>query len=616
MYSDFLTPLEISLKTTITATIITFCLGVLTAWWMRGYQGQAKSILETIFTAPLVLPPTVVGFLLLLALGRNGWIGQLLDLVGIRVVFTWYATVIAGTVVAFPLMYKFALGGFEQVDDNLIDCARTLGASEKTIFWQIILPLAKPSLITGTLLAFARALGEFGATLMLAGSIPGKTQTIPMAIYLAAESGAMNQALGLVLVLLTISLGILLAISYENRRKNPKRQPNRTSSQHPLWRKSHRGRSTKKNNHPTTSNHSVYLVVNIQKQLPDFLLDIAFEIDISQNPLGILGVSGAGKTTLLRCIAGLATPDRGVIMLNHQILFDSVKGINLPPQEREVGLVWQDYALFPHLTVGENIAFGMASNQSNLIVESEIDRQLQQVELGAMKHRLPQQLSGGEKQRVALARAFASEPQLTLLDEPCSALDTDLKVRLLQLLHQRLSSYQGLTLYVTHNLREAYDLCPQLLVIDGGKAIAFGERQTIFNYPPNLPTARLIGCQNFSLAKRITPQKIQALDWQCSLQVEHPIPPTLAHIAIHPHHLSFVEGAEGVNIFPVWLTNFRELTDRMMLNLKLHSAPRNLQDYHLITEVNLAEWQELQQLGTPWYLQLDPGRIIFLNQQS
>jgi molybdate transport system permease protein len=310
MYSDFLTPLEISLKTTITATIITFCLGVLTAWWMRGYQGQAKSILETIFTAPLVLPPTVVGFLLLLSLGRNGWIGQLLDLGGIRVVFTWYATVIAGTVVAFPLMYKFALGGFEQVDDNLIDCARTLGASEKTIFWQIILPLAKPSLITGTLLAFARALGEFGATLMLAGSIPGKTQTIPMAIYLAAESGAMNQALGLVLVLLTISLGILLAISYENKRKNPKRQPNRTSSQHPLWRKSHRGRSAKKNTPPTTSNHSVYLVVNIQKQLPDFLLDIAFEIDISQNPLGILGVSGAGKTTLLRCIAGLATPDR------------------------------------------------------------------------------------------------------------------------------------------------------------------------------------------------------------------------------------------------------------------------------------------------------------------
>jgi molybdate transport system permease protein len=410
-------------------------------------------------------------------------------------------------------------------------------------------------------------------------------------------------------------LGILLGIGYENKRNNPKHQLNRTSLQHLLSQKRYRGRSTEKNRPPTASNHSAYLVVNIQKQLPDFLLDIAFEIDISQNPLGILGVSGAGKTTLLRCITGLTTPDRGVIMLNQKILFDSVKGINLPPQEREVGLVWQDYALFPHLTVGENIAFGMASNQSNSIVESEIDRQLQQVELGTMKQRIPQQLSGGEKQRVALARAFASEPQLTLLDEPCSALDTDLKVRLLQLLRQRLGSYHGFTLYVTHNLREAYDLCPQLLVIDRGKAIAFGERQTIFNYPPNLPTARLIGCQNFSLAKVIAPQTIQALDWQCSLQGSQQIPPTLAQIAIHPHHLRFVEDTKGVNIFPVWLTSFRELTDRIILNLKLHAAPRNLQDYHLITEVDLVKWQELQHLGMPWYLQLDPGRIILMSSE-
>jgi molybdate transport system permease protein len=123
---------------------------------------------------------------------------------------------------------------------------------------------------------------------------------------------------------------------------------------------------------------------------------------------------------------------------------------------------------------------------------------------------------------------LASKPQLTLLDETYSALDTNLKVRLLQLLRQRLSSYRGLTLYVTHDLQEAYDLCPQLLVIDRGQAIAFNSKQTIFNYPPNLQTARLIGCQNFSLAQTITDQKIKALDWQCSLQVEQPIPPTLS----------------------------------------------------------------------------------------
>jgi molybdate transport system permease protein len=597
MYSDFLIPLEISLKTTISATVITFCLGIIAAWWMSGYQGKGKSILETVFTAPLVLPPTVVGFLLLLTLGKNGWIGQFLDTVGIRVVFTWYATVIAATVVAFPLMYKSALSAFKQVDDNLIACARTLGASETTIFWQIILPLAKPGLLTGTLLAFARALGEFGATLMLAGSIPGKTQTIPIAIYLAAQSGAMDRAIGLVLILLAISFGIMLGINYENKQKSN------------YLRQSYRGRSAKKNEKPSAD---IHLEVNIQKQLPNFLLNIAFQIDGTQNPVGILGVSGAGKTTLLRCIAGLETPDRGVILLNHKILFDSAKGINLPPQERAVSLVWQDYALFPHLTVGENIAFGMSAHQSSSLVEQEIDRQLKQVELVTIKQRLTQQLSGGEKQRVALARALASKPQLTLLDETFSALDTNLKERLLQLLRQRLQSYGGLTLYVTHNLQEAYDLCPQLLVIDRGKAIAFNSKQTIFNYPPNLQTARLIGCQNFSQAKAITPQKIKAVEWQCVLQIEQPIPATLSHIGIHAHHLRFVESAEGVNIFPVWLTGFRELSDRVMLNLKLHSAPDYRQDYHLSTEVDLAKWQQLQQLATPWYLQLAPARIFLL----
>ena len=407
MYPDLLSPIAISLKTAITATIITFCLGTMTAWWMSRYRGKGRNIIETILTAPLVLPPTVVGFLLLLSFGKNGWLGQLLNMVGIRIVFTWYATVIAATVVAFPLMYKSAYSAFEQIDRNLIDCARTLGAKESTIFWRIIFPLAKPGLVAGTLLAFARALGEFGATLMLAGSIPGKTQTIPIAIYLAAESGEMDRALGLVIVLLIISLGILLSINYGDRFTRN------------LFANRYRGSQASRSYIPI-DNPS--LEVDIQKQLPDFLLDIAFRIDRTTNPLGILGVSGSGKTTLLRCIAGLETPDRGRIVLNRRVLFDSAKGINLAPQERQVGLVWQNYALFPHLCVGENIAFGMSNKIDNAAIEREIRQQLQQVELATMKQRSIQQLSGGEKQRVALARALASKPQITLLDEPCSAL--------------------------------------------------------------------------------------------------------------------------------------------------------------------------------------------------
>lgn len=161
-----LSPIIISLKTATTATIISFFLGITVAWWMLNYKGKFKGIIESIFTAPLVLPPTVVGFLLLLLLGKNGFIGQILAKFGLSVIFTWYATVIASTVVAFPLMYKTALGAFRQINTNLLACARTLGAGENQLFWQIILPLAKHGLIAGTLLSFARALGEFGATFL------------------------------------------------------------------------------------------------------------------------------------------------------------------------------------------------------------------------------------------------------------------------------------------------------------------------------------------------------------------------------------------------------------------------------------------------------------------
>ena len=209
-----LTPIWISLKTATTATIITFFFGILAARWMLGYRGKSKGLIEGLLTAPLVLPPTVVGFLLLLLFGKNSWIGQVLNYFGLTVIFSWYATFIASTLVDFPLLYKTALGEFKQIDSNLLACARTLGASEWTVFWRIILPLAKPGLIAGTLLAFARALGEFGATLMLAGSIPGKTETIPIAIFFAAEGGQMDRAFLLVIIMLIISLGVITAVNY------------------------------------------------------------------------------------------------------------------------------------------------------------------------------------------------------------------------------------------------------------------------------------------------------------------------------------------------------------------------------------------------------------------
>lgn len=217
---DFdLTPMWISLKTAGAATFITFFLGIAIARWMAFYQGRGKELIDGLLIMPMVLPPTVVGFILLLIFGKNGIIGQFLLKIGTTVIFSWTATVIAATVVALPLMYKTARGAFEQIDTNILDAARTLGASEWKIFWKVTVPLTFPSILAGTILSFARALGEFGATLMLAGNIPGKTQTIPVAIFFAVEGGQMDKALIWVLIIIAISLGMVLILNYWGKNK-------------------------------------------------------------------------------------------------------------------------------------------------------------------------------------------------------------------------------------------------------------------------------------------------------------------------------------------------------------------------------------------------------------
>lgn len=214
-----LSPVWISLKTAFTATIITFFLGIAAARWMVRHQVKGQDIIDGLFILPLVLPPTVVGFGLLLLFGRNGPIGKLLFQLGTTVIFSWSATVITATVVGFPLMYQTVRGAFEQIEPNLEDAARTLGASEWKVFWKVTVPLAWPGIAAGTILAFARSLGEFGATLMLAGNIPGRTQTIPIAIYFAVEAGRSDRALIWVLIILAISLTSIIALNYWKKRQ-------------------------------------------------------------------------------------------------------------------------------------------------------------------------------------------------------------------------------------------------------------------------------------------------------------------------------------------------------------------------------------------------------------
>ena len=216
-------PLWISLATSVTATVITLLLGLAAAAWREGRKGPAMALVDGIFLLPLVLPPTVVGFLLLLLFGRNGPLGKLFLKFGTTIVFSWPATVIAATVVAFPLMYLTARAALEQVEPSLLQAARTLGASEWRVFREVALPLAWPGVLTGTTLSFARALGEFGATLMLAGNIPGRTETIPIAIYFAVEANDMAVAAKWCLMDIGISLALLAGLYYWTHQQAPER---------------------------------------------------------------------------------------------------------------------------------------------------------------------------------------------------------------------------------------------------------------------------------------------------------------------------------------------------------------------------------------------------------
>lgn len=612
-----LSPLWISLKTAGLATIATFFAGIATAYWMLGYRGRWKSIIEALLVSPLILPPTVVGFLLLLLFGKNGPIGQFTAWFNFTVVFTWYAAAIAATVVAFPLMYKTALGAFEQVDSSLLQVAQTLGASSQRIFWRVLLPLSVPGILAGTVLAFARALGEFGATLMLAGNIPGQTQTIPMAIYFAVEAGAMNEAWLWALVIMTISLSGMIAVNLWQKQYECKLQSNlcgvveaneapNSQEQTPVMPQPLSALQ------PGLLDSGQGLWVEIEKQLEHFTLNTAFSAH--QETLGLLGGSGSGKSMTLRCIAGVETPSQGRIVLNGQTLFDSEQRINLPSHQRKVSLVFQNYALFPHMNVAENIAFGLQQLPKSLRAQ-KVNQQLALLQLQGLGDRYPHQLSGGQQQRVALARALATEPEVLLLDEPFSALDTYLRAQLERQLVETLSTYSGITLFVTHNLEEAYRVCEKLMVMSGGKVIAFDSKHRIFEHPRTLRVAQLTGCKNFSRVAVVDADSIAAIDWGVTLQVAEAISDDLVDVGIRAHQINLMPDRDDAglsNTFPCWLASTSETPHRITLFLKLNTEPTHPQDYHVQAEVFKEKWQTIKDHAFPWYVRFDPLRLILM----
>jgi molybdate transport system permease protein len=356
------------------------------------------------------------------------------------------------------------------------------------------------------------------------------------------------------------------------------------------------------------------LEVAIEKNVPGFRLAVEFTSDGS--PLGLLGPSGSGKTMALRAIAGLETPDRGRIVLQGRVLFDSERRINLPARERRIGLLFQNYALFPHLNVAENIAFGLRQ-LPEADRKRRVSQQLSSAHLDGLAERHPATLSGGEQQRVALARALAIEPAALLLDEPFSALDTHLRSALERQLRETLTNYRGSTLFVSHNLEEAYRVCEKLVVLANGSVAAQGPKEEIFRHPPTLEVARVTGCKNFSRARRLADGRVEAIDWGCTLRItqEQARPPE--HVAIRAHHVRVNPAQKLIannfgNCFPCWLAAMTETPFRVTLDLRIGAPPTSPADFHLQAEVFKAQWESFRDLPQPWTMELAPDRLFLL----
>ncbi len=333
--------------------------------------------------------------------------------------------------------------------------------------------------------------------------------------------------------------------------------------------------------------HSLHLQTEVRKKLKEFELDISFSA--GKGCLGILGPSGCGKSMTLKSIAGIVTPDSGRIAIQYaqgeaaggRVLYDSSLKINERPQARRVGYLFQNYALFPNMTVEENIMVGLKGKWASRSVgrrrpvltsdknrKEKVREMTERFRLEGLEKRYPAQLSGGQQQRVALARILAYEPEVLLLDEPFSAMDTYLREGLRLELARVIADYDGVTILVTHDRDEAYQLCGSLLLLDRGKVLAGGDTREMFQNPVTCRAARLTGCKNISRIERIGERRIRALDWNnLELTADRPVGDEITAVGIRAHDFEPLsegeaekwQGTEDGNLIPVGNPSISEM---------------------------------------------------------
>lgn len=472
--------LRLSVIVSFWALGLSLLLGVPLAWLLARVPFPGKAFVRSLVLLPMVLPPTVGGVALLLAFGRRGLLGPWLeDSFGITLPFHTSGAVIAATFVAMPFLVISLEGALGGLRPRYEETAASLGAAPVRVFFTVTLPMVAPGLIAGAALTWARALGEFGATITFAGNLPGVTQTLPLQVYLLLQDQP-EAATSVSLLLLAIAMIVLIAL--RGRWAGTPRE--RAVAYGPAVEE------------PTTADAPAPDAAVAPPEPPgQWALHAEVtgfnRLVLDAEPgttIAVVGPNGAGKSTLLRALLGLTPRAHARLQLGDADVTE------LPPHRRHVAWVPQDGALFPHMSALANTAYGLrARGVSRAEARRSAREWLDRLGVGPLAHRRPAQLSGGQAQRVALARALAARPRLLLLDEPLAALDQTTRARVRHTLRTHLDGFGGVCLIVTHDPVEAVSLADRVLVLDEGRVLQDAPPGEVTRHPRSPWVARMLG---------------------------------------------------------------------------------------------------------------------------
>lgn len=327
------------------------------------------------------------------------------------------------------------------------------------------------------------------------------------------------------------------------------------------------------------------IYVDIEKKFGKFTLKTKFQFD--NEIMGLLGASGSGKSLTLKCIAGIEKPDKGRIILNDRVLFDSEKKINISPKDRKIGYLFQDYALFPNMNVYENIKVGIreGENFDKLIMEK-----LEEMRISHLKDKKINEISGGEKQRVALARLLINKPEIILLDEPFSALDDYLKSKIELEVSEVLRNYKIPTILVSHSRAEVYRLCNEICVMSNGKSEDLMNKKELFKNPKTFSSCLISGCKNFSKIEKISENRLRALDWNIELETSDTILEEHKILGIRAHLIELEKSDE--NSFEVEVERVVEDVFTYIILVRKKDAKNTIRievDKHILKKVENRE---------------------------